>query len=110
MAASKDTAATVPTHAPVANDKAKPVKEADKKSGPDIHDAELNDAPLRSGSPQEPMVGTLTSGAGEHMPVTDPHFGADGRWYADTSDARAASVGHLSDEELTSRFGKARTS
>jgi len=99
---------TVPTHDNVEVGKAKAVKEADKKSGPDIHDAELNDAPLRSGSPQEPMTPSLTEGAGQHMPVTDPHFGADGRWYADTADARSASVGYMSEDQLDDVYGKAK--
>lgn len=100
---------TVPTHAPVDNDKAKAVKQADKKSGPEIHDAELMDAPLRSGSPQEPLVATLTDGAGEHMPNTDPHFGADGRWYADPADARNASQGYMDEAALADRYGKAKS-
>jgi hypothetical protein len=107
MAESKD-AAQVPQHDNVEVGKAKAVKDADKKSGPDIHDAELNDSPLRSGSPQEPMTPTLTEGAGQHMPNKDPHFGADGRWYADVADARKASEGYMSEDDRVRVYGKAK--
>lgn len=107
MATTKD-AATVPTHPPADQPKEGSLKEADKVSGPNIFDADNHDPPLRSLSPQAPMVGTLTTGAGEHMPTTDPHIGADGRWYADVQDARAASVGFLTEDELDDRYGKAK--
>jgi len=102
--------ATVPAHAEAKQPAESSLKEADKTSGPDIFDAEHEDPPLRSGSPQTPLVGALAVGAGQHMPMTDPHFGADGRWYADVQDARAASHGFLSEDELDERYGKARKS
>ena len=57
------------------------LKEADKVSGPYIGDADLIDPPVRSASPQEPMVGTLAVGAGKHEPNDDPHFDSEGRWH-----------------------------
>jgi hypothetical protein len=101
--------ATVPTHPPADEPKESSLKQADRVSGPDISDAEVHDPPLRSVSPQTPLVGTLTVGAGAHTPPTDPHIGADGRWYADVADARAASVGYLGDDELDARFGKVKS-
>lgn len=106
--AEKTAPGTVPTHPPVEVGKAKAVKQADKVSGPDIFDADTHDPPLRSHSPQAPLTATLTEGAGQHMPPTDPHIGADGRWYADVADARTASAGYLSDDELDARYGKAK--
>lgn len=102
--------ATVPTHEPADQPKESSLKEADKTSGPDIFDADHEDPPVRSGSPQTPLVATLTTGAGAHQPLTDPHFGADGRWYADVQDARSASVGFMTEVELDDRYGKARKS
>ena len=114
MADSKETTKSapggVPTHAPADQPKESSLKEADKVSGPDISDAENHDPPLRSLSPQTPMVATLTTGAGQHEPPTDPHIGADGRWYADAEAARTASVGYMNDDELDGRFGKAKAS
>lgn len=104
--ASKD--AVVPTHDEASQPKESSLKNADKVSSPDISDAENHDPPVRSVSPQTPMVGTLTTGAGAHQPPDDPHIGADGRWYADVADARSASAGYLDEDALTDRYGKAK--
>ncbi len=65
------------------------LKNADSTSNPVPNDADVHDPPVRSVSPQEPMIQTLAVGAGAHEPVTDPHIGADGRWYADADEAKA---------------------
>lgn len=63
-------------------------KKADQESGPYIGDAEAHDPPVRTNRPEQPIAQTLASGAGAHEPVTDPHIGADGRYYADPEDAK----------------------
>lgn len=92
MAESKQKVGTtsVPQHDEADQPKESSLKEADKRSDGYIGDAELQDEPVRSASPQEPMIGTLTVGAGAHEPPKDPHIGQDGRWYADTADADAS--------------------
>jgi hypothetical protein len=82
--------------------------EADKTSMPNAADAKANDPPVRTNRPETPIAQSLADGAGRHLPPDDPHIGADGRFYADTADARAASVGYMSDADLDARFGKAK--
>lgn len=60
---------------------------ADKTSNPIPNDAEINQAPVRSGRPDLPIAQVLGSGAGAHEVIRDEHLGTDGRWYADPNDA-----------------------
>lgn len=64
--------------------------EADKVSEPNASDAKPQDPPVRTVDPQVPIAQTLAAGAGEHKPETDPHIGADGRFYADPDEAPKA--------------------
>jgi hypothetical protein len=63
--------------------------EADETSVNNAMDAKANDPPVRTNRPDVPIAQVLASGAGEHMPVDDPHIGADGRFYADEDEAAA---------------------
>ena len=55
------------------------LKNADRISGPDVSDADIEDAPLRTGRPDVPIAVSLASGAGEHLPPDHTKFGPDGR-------------------------------
>jgi hypothetical protein len=59
------------------------LKEADLISGPNIEDAESNDAPVRTNRPDVPIIQTLKVGAGAHKPNTDEDFDSDGRFAPD---------------------------
>jgi len=67
--------------------------EADETSVPNAMDAKADDAPVRTNRPDVPIAQVLAAGAGEHMPNTDPHIGADGRFYADADEAAATREG-----------------
>lgn len=57
----------------------KSLKNADAVSGPGISDAELEDAPVRTGRPDVPVAVTLATGAGAHTPPDPDKVGPDGR-------------------------------
>lgn len=53
--------------------------EADKTSMPNAVNAENEDPPVRTSSPDTPIAQTLAAGAGEHMPPDPDKFGPDSR-------------------------------
>jgi len=53
--------------------------EADKSSANNAMDAENEDPPVRTSSPDVPIAQTLVAGAGEHTPPDPDEFDADGR-------------------------------
>src|SRR4051794_18123710 len=52
-------------------EKAEPQKDADKTSAPVPNDAEAHDEPVRTNRPDGRIVGSLATGAGQHMPLED---------------------------------------
>jgi hypothetical protein len=67
-----------------------PKREADKYSEPGPNDAEPNDPPLRTNRPDQPMIQSLATGAGQHKPLDDSEFDSDGRFAGKTPDAAMA--------------------
>lgn len=56
-----------------------PEKQADQTSDPILHDAEVEDPPLRSARPDSLLIERLASGAGQHVPTHPDEFHPDGR-------------------------------
>lgn len=68
-----------------------------------VGDAEVNDAPVRTGEPDTPVVTSLATGAGAHTPPDPDTFGTDGRPLATPSTAFAEP-----DEEAQERATRER--
>ncbi len=56
-----------------------PKRQADKTSYPVPNDAEINDPPLRTNRPDVPLIRTLATGAGAHVPPPPDEVHPDGR-------------------------------
>jgi hypothetical protein len=67
-----------------------PEKQADKTSYPVPNDAEINDPPLRTNRPDVPIITSLGTGAGAHVPPSPDEVHPDGR---PVYDEEAASEG-----------------
>lgn len=68
------------------------LKVADSRPGPDVHDAELEDAPVRTGRPDVPIVQTLKTGAGAHQPLSSEVHDLDGRYVGDQKEKLEAAA------------------
>ena len=55
------------------------LKQADAVSGPTVVDAEVEDYPVRTGRPDQPVAVTIASGAGAHTPPDPEVYDVDGR-------------------------------
>lgn len=58
---------------------ATPAKVADQSADTGSADAEADDPPVRAALPDTPILGSLPTGAGQHVPTDDPNIGPDGR-------------------------------
>lgn len=84
------------------------LKHDDEFSGSTHGDAEVNDPPLRTGRPDQPVVQRLGVGAGQHTPLDDEGFGPDGRYYGhqDAETQKAAGVSNVAGSSSSTKQSK----